>query len=124
MGRQARDIQPAAPSDLPIVRALFSDARFPVEDLDEAAQVAFLIARSQGQWLMRSETSQKKQRPRDDARADVFDYMERFYNPAARCSIGNSRHRAIEGAVSLEFPDQIHPDTARPDGDDCVVRCA
>ena len=49
MGSKACDIQLAALSDRPIVRALLSDARLPVEDLDRAAQITFLIARSNGQ---------------------------------------------------------------------------
>lgn len=46
MGIQVHDIEPAALSDHALVRAMLSDARLPVEDLDSAAQVSFLIARS------------------------------------------------------------------------------
>lgn len=31
-------------------------------------------------------TARKVYRPRNDARADVFDYIERFYNPKRRHS--------------------------------------
>ena len=48
MGREARDIKPAASSDHQIVRAMLSDARLPVEDLD-LAQIMFLIVRSNDQ---------------------------------------------------------------------------
>jgi amino-acid N-acetyltransferase len=49
IGIQAHDIELAGPSDHPIVRAMLSDARLPVEDLNSGGQVTFLIARSQGQ---------------------------------------------------------------------------
>ena len=49
MGVEAHDIEPAAPSDYPIVQAMLSDARLPVEDLGATAQVMFLIVRSNTQ---------------------------------------------------------------------------
>jgi putative transposase len=37
--------------------------------------------------LLKTErTARKTYRPRDQARADVFDYIERFYNPKRRHS--------------------------------------
>jgi hypothetical protein len=46
----------------------------------------------------------KVYRTRDDARSDVFDYIERFYNPRRRHStIGYERPMAVRGkdAISL-----------------------
>ena len=41
-------------------------------------------------------------RTRDDARADVFDYIERFYNPRRRHStIGYESPMAFEGKMRL-----------------------
>jgi len=40
------NVQTAAPADLPIVRALLAEARLPVEDLEQASDLAFWVVRS------------------------------------------------------------------------------
>jgi transposase InsO family protein len=49
--------------------------------------------------LKTERTTRRMYRTRDDAKADVFDYIERFYNPKRRHStIGYLR---AEGRISL-----------------------
>ncbi len=47
---------------------------------DNAAMESFFSS------LKTERTARKTYRTRDDARADVFDYIERFYNPKRRHS--------------------------------------
>jgi putative transposase len=60
---------------------------------DNAAMESFF-------WLLKTErTARKIYRTRDDARADVFDYIERFYNP-------KRRHSTIRYLSPMEFERQ------------------
>lgn len=47
---------------------------------DNAAMESFLAT------LKKERTNRKQYRTRDDARADVFNYIEQFYNPRRRHS--------------------------------------
>ena len=47
---------------------------------DNSAMESFFLS------LKTERAARKVYRPRDDARADVFDYIERFYNPGRRHS--------------------------------------
>jgi len=44
--------------------------------------------------LKTERTANKTYRPRDEAKADVFDYIERFYNP---------RRRTPRGGISVRW---------------------
>ncbi len=50
---------------------------------DNAAMESFFSS------LKTERTARKVYRTRDDAKADVFDYIERFYNPKRRLHSGN-----------------------------------
>ena len=49
--------------------------------------------------LKTERTARKVYRPRDAARADVFDYIERFYNPTRR-------HSTLGSLSPVEFERQ------------------
>jgi putative transposase len=49
--------------------------------------------------LKTERTGRKTYRTRDEARADVFDYIERFYNP-------KRRHSTIRYLSPMEFESQ------------------
>lgn len=53
--------------------------------------------------LKTESTARKAYRTRDDARADVFDYIERFYNP-------KQRHSTIGYMSPMDF--EIKPELA------------
>lgn len=57
-------------------------------DLNDRNRAVCFAAFTPGLWqLFTSErTARRTYRTRDEARADVFDYIERFYNPARRHS--------------------------------------
>ena len=57
---------------------------------DNAAMESFFSS------LKTERTARKLYRTRDEARADVFDYIERFYNP-------KRRHSTIEYLSPMEF---------------------
>ncbi len=60
---------------------------------DNAAMESFV-------WSLKTErTARKVYRTRDDARADVFDYIERFYNP-------RRRHSTLGYMSPVEFEDK------------------
>ncbi len=62
--------------------------------------------------------SRRIYRARDDAKADVFDYIERFYNPKRRHStIGYLSPIAFEEEMELAQP-TVHKTGDRPD---CLV---
>jgi transposase InsO family protein len=48
--------------------------------------------------LKTERTARKFYRTRDDAKADVFDYIERFYKPRRRLDTGLSEPRGIRRA--------------------------
>ena len=52
--------------------------------------------------LKTERTARKVYRTRDDARADVFDYIERFYNPTRR-------HSTLGSLSPVEFKRQAVP---------------
>src|SRR5947208_9763386 len=55
--------------------------------------------------LKTERTARKTYRTRDEARADVFDYIERFYNPKRRHStIGYRSPMEFESQVGLALP--------------------
>jgi putative transposase len=58
---------------------------------DNAAMESFFSS------LKTERTARKVYRTRNDARADVFDYIERFYNPKRR-----TRHWAISAPMTLK----------------------
>ena len=60
---------------------------------DNAAMESFFSS------LKTERTARKMYRTRDDARADVFDYIERFYNP-------KRRHSTIGYMSPMEFERQ------------------
>ena len=60
---------------------------------DNAAMESFFSS------LKTERTARKVYRSRDDAKADVFDYMERFYNP-------KRRHSTIGYLSPMEFERQ------------------
>jgi putative transposase len=71
--------------------------------------------------LKTERTAHKVYRARDEARADVFDYVERFYNPSRR-------HSALGGKTPLAFDRQaaqtrnrsgIKPRQGQSDGGTC-----
>jgi putative transposase len=63
---------------------------------DNAAMGSFFSS------LKTERTARKTYRTRDDARADVFDYIERFYNPKRRHStIGYMSPMAFEMRAGL-----------------------
>lgn len=41
-----------------------------------------------------------RQRYRDEARADIFDYIERFYNP-------RRRHSSLGGITPMEYESEL-----------------
>ena len=57
---------------------------------DNAAMESFFS------WLKKERTPRKTYRTRDEAKADVFDYIERFYNP-------KRRHSTIGYLSPMEF---------------------
>jgi putative transposase len=61
---------------------------------DNAAMESFFSS------LKTERTARKMYRTRDDARADVFDYIERFYNP-------KRRHSTIGYMSPMEFERQV-----------------
>jgi putative transposase len=61
---------------------------------DNAAMESFFSS------LKTERTTRKMYRPRDEARADVFDYIERFYNP-------KRRHSTISYMSPMEFERQV-----------------
>ena len=55
--------------------------------------------------LKTERTARKVYRTRDDAKADVFDYIKRFYNPKRRHSaLGYLRPHEFENKVGAENP--------------------
>ena len=61
---------------------------------DNAAMESFFSS------LKTERTGRKTYRTRDEARADVFDYIERFYNP-------KRRHSTIGFVSPMEFERQV-----------------
>lgn len=61
--------------------------------LDNAAMESFLSS------LKTERTASKTYRSRDEAKADVFDYIERFYNP-------KRRHSTVDYMSAMEFERQ------------------
>jgi putative transposase len=53
--------------------------------------------------LKTERTASNVYRTRDDARADVFGYVERFYNPRRRHPNGGSFHRRRNSALQQDF---------------------
>ena len=69
---------------------------------DNAAMESFFSS------LKTERTARKGYRTRDDARADVFDYIERFYNPRRRHStFGLSEPRRVRGASYVSLALQL-----------------
>jgi putative transposase len=62
--------------------------------LDNAAMESFFSS------LKTERTARKMYRSRDEAKADVFDYIERFYNP-------KRRHSTIGYMSPMEFERQV-----------------
>ncbi|MBB4575708.1 transposase InsO family protein [Rhizobium lentis] len=61
---------------------------------DNAAMESFFSS------LKTERTARKVYRTRDDAKADVFDYIERFYNP-------KRRHSALGYLSPMEFENKV-----------------
>jgi putative transposase len=61
---------------------------------DNAAMESFFLS------LKTERAGRKTYRTRDEARADVFDYIERFYNP-------KRRHSTIGYLSPMEFESQV-----------------
>ena len=59
---------------------------------DNAAMESFFSS------LKTERTARKVYRTRDDARADVFDYIERFYNPAKKRKL--ERQKSIQSNLT------------------------
>jgi putative transposase len=76
---------------------------------DNAAMESFFSS------LKTERTARTMYRTRDQAKADVFDYIERFYNP-------RRRHSALGYLSPMEFEQQVelvyggvHQTSSRPD---------
>jgi AcrR family transcriptional regulator len=70
--------------------------------INESPVLQCLGQRGDGELLViaqdRERTARKFYRTRDDAKADVFDYIERFYKPRRRLDTGLSEPRGIRRA--------------------------
>jgi len=64
--------------------------------------------------LKTERTARKNYRTRNDAKADVFDHIERFYNPKRRHStIGYMSPMGFEMKAGLDNPMSLKPGTGQ-----------
>jgi len=76
---------------------------------DNAAMESFFSS------LKTERTSQKTYRSRDEAQADMFDYIERFYNP-------KRRHSTIGYLSPMEFERQLNQASSKPGAGQMAVQ--
>ena len=104
---------PIATSFVQVLRQPFESAQYTSEQFQRLMAdhgITCSMSRSGNVWdnaamesffssLKTERTARKVYRTRDDARADVFDYIERFYNP-------RRRHSTLGYLSPVEFEEQ------------------